>query len=67
MTELQRLQEQVLTELADGGFADKRTDVQAWEMALNRVRHLKRCAERAHEKLQELGVTGGVLSLVERV
>ncbi len=58
-----QLQQRVLAELADGGFADKRTEVEAWEQALSSAEWLRRCLDKAHEKLKSLGHEKGVLDL----
>ena len=58
-----QLQEAVLTVLADGGFADKRTPGEAWEHALAAARLIKRRLQSAHEELVRLGQPRGVLGL----
>lgn len=61
--ETTQLQELVLSELADGGFADKRTDNEAWERALASARTLRRTLDLAHERLKALGCEEGVRGL----
>lgn len=59
---IEELREKVLHELSDGGFADKRTELQAWCDALAVTRRLKAQANFGHERLRELGQPRGVLA-----
>ena len=59
------IQEHILTVLSDGGFADKRTELEAWTAALRSARRTARLLELAHERLKALGDTRGILGLAD--
>jgi hypothetical protein len=50
---VEEYQEQVLTVLSDGGFADKRTQLEAWCDALAAARRMAACLEKAYSMLSE--------------
>lgn len=62
-----QLREAVLTVVAGGSFADRRTEAQAWEECLRKARTQVRLIDRAHEELKRLGQPRGVLGLLEQV
>ncbi len=61
---VQQLQEEVATVLADGGFADKRTELEQWEAVLRQARVRTALLDKAHAKLKQLGFEPGVLGLL---
>lgn len=60
---VEELRELTLSVLADGGFADKRTELEAWCDAYTAAVRRTALLEVAHEKLKALGFPRGVLDL----